>query len=95
MYKISADPNEVASIVYRKISVVHQHVLKEVFMDDKNIMLAFHESHSKRFLIESRSVSSFALMRDIELESEHYPPCFHFLDGIICVGIEGRKILYD
>ncbi len=93
---ISSDPNHAGSIIhdYQEKLVSTQCVVKEMFMDETNIVLVFDYGRNY-FLVETRLVSSCGEIRsEIELMVADLPLCCHYFDGVFCARIERYLLMY-
>lgn len=94
---ISSDPNNAGSIIhnYQDKLVSPRRVVKEIFMDETNIVLVFY--HGKNyFRVETRLISSFDEVRSvIAVEPVDHPLSCHYFDGILCARSARLKLTYN
>jgi len=96
IYDISMDPNHATSRIYRE-TLKNRRVLKEVFMDETNIVFVFQRDINIRsFDIETRSASRFDEVRSeipLDPEEKYYPVCCHYLEGVFCARTSGCRLM--
>lgn len=91
MYNISSNPNELATINYRKNLSSELIIVEAVFMDETYIVLVFTRPLFSVYQFETRSFSTFDIISVIDDQLSFGAACFDYQRGVICAVLHGGE----